>query len=113
MVGTIDEGAQSPERRAEFVKLARGVYNNHPEVTREWFTDVGAVARKRAFRDSLGKERGDLLRHAGWGVFTLGPLTMCAIQNFARKLAQALYYRHFERDSRRYSCSRLHVRVPL
>lgn len=76
-------------------RLMRGVVNNQLDLAREWTSDSGAVARKRAFREQFGPA-GDALRHAGFGMATIGPLTWQAIDRFALKLGHAFFFKYIE-----------------
>jgi hypothetical protein len=77
----------------EWERLLQGVCNNQPQIIMEW-RDISPVGKKRSLRKAFGDELGDELRHLGWGVANIGPLTQAAIERFMKKLGQALYYRH-------------------
>jgi hypothetical protein len=78
--------------QSEWNRLLDGVRNNQPHVLAEW----GSVMRneiKHGLRRTFGVD-GDLLRHAGWGMANIGPLTQAMLDRFMIKLAKALYYKH-------------------
>ena len=81
-----------PAKHAEWASLVQGVNNNQPEVLREW-NNIQPTSIKRSFRNMFGKE-GDFLRHSGYSMISLGPISRGAIHRFAIKLSQALYYKH-------------------
>jgi hypothetical protein len=77
----------------EWVKLAKGVANNQPELLRDW-SEGRPTERKRLFRKAFGK-LGDDLRQDGWTAIKIdGPVTQAMIDRFLLKLAKAIYYRH-------------------
>lgn len=77
----------------EWQRLATGLRNNQPQMLREW-TQITPSRRKKTFRETFGAELGDKLRHAGWGLASIGPLTDAAMHRFMVKLGKALYYKH-------------------
>ena len=76
----------------EWVRNLEGLKNNQPAVFREWAPTAPSV-NKKLLRDRFGCD-GDTLRYAGYGTFTFGPLTVAALQRFAVRLAQVLYFKH-------------------
>jgi hypothetical protein len=78
--------------QSEWNRLLDGVRNNQPHTLAEW----GSVTRneiRHELRRTFGAD-GDRLRHAGWGMANIGPLTQAMLDRFTIKLAKALYYKH-------------------
>jgi hypothetical protein len=76
----------------EWNRLVNGVRNNQPQLLAEW-TSLTRNEIKQGLRRTFG-DHGDRLRHAGWGLASIGPLTKAMIARFMIKLAKALYYKH-------------------
>jgi hypothetical protein len=78
--------------QTEWNRLVHGVRNNQPQLLAEW-TSLTRNEIKHGLRRTFGGD-GDRLRHAGWGLAHIGPLTNAMIARFMIKLAKALYYKH-------------------
>ena len=76
----------------EWEKLVSGLKNNQPEIADEWLS-MSRNDLRQSLRRAFG-DKGDQLRHMGWGAIHVGPLTKAAIERFMVKLGKALYYRH-------------------
>lgn len=83
---------KTDDEHNEWASLVDGLRNNQPAVLEEWAKSTPA-ANKRLFRERFGSD-ADVLRYAGYGTLSVGPLTKSALQRFVVRLAQALYYRH-------------------
>ncbi len=86
-----DSGRGTELEEAEFQKQAQGLRNSQPHIVEDWIP-LSRNQIRRQLRENLGK-RGDILRRAGWGGMSFGPLTCDVLDRFSRKLAKALFYR--------------------
>lgn len=78
---------------SEWEKLFRGLANNLPEIIREW-TSQSRNEERHAMRATFGRNEGDQLRRAGYGMISTGPLTSDFLNIYMIKLSKALYYKH-------------------
>jgi hypothetical protein len=86
------EDPQNAIERDEWKRLGRGVFNNQPDLVREWQSTTRNDLR-RVLRDTFG-ETGDQMRREGWGAAHMGPLTQAVLDRFMIRLSKALYYHH-------------------
>ena len=93
---SLDDGEHSSEDRRRELRLIRGLKNNNWPVISEWRHGIGGAAQKRMFRERFGAD-GDLMRHQGFGLVTLGEETKEIYDRFALKLGHALFFKHIGR----------------
>lgn len=86
---------ETPEEKAEVGELFRAVAHNYPDVLRE-MQPTQRQLRTAAAKYGLTKPDGGMFKDIP-ALSVNGPLVNTAVQNFARKLFCALYYKHAER----------------
>lgn len=95
MLAFVCNSAAGQATPVEVEERIRGVANNHPAVLKEMeptIAQLRGAARRYGIQPQIGRTHADLPL-----LSVRGPLVNAAIDNFARKLACALFYKHAER----------------
>lgn len=73
-------------------KIIDGIKNNNPELVNELTAHSSIVFQKKIFRETFGKN-GDILRHQGYYMASLGKECQHVMFTFSYKMLHAIYYK--------------------
>lgn len=81
-----------PDERKRLKKITNGIKNNNKELLSELTTHSSAVFQKKTFRETFGIH-GDILRHRGYYMASLGKECQHVMFTFSYKMLHAIYYK--------------------